>query len=180
MDLTITTKRVEELTRDECREMFSFAKNLMAEEWERFMDHVSIQEIVYIFRTTKEKELVAFSFWRVKNTPNSRTKVIYQGKLRIAKEYRRRSLHVIAQVMYFFRKQFRDPFSSFYLMSIATLFNFVSMKKSISKYWILTGLNRHSIKDQEILSPVYSTLNSAIADGGHEVDGNFDNSDLKS
>jgi len=75
--------------------------------------------------------------WQLQHTKNSRVKVILQGKLRITEPYRRRSLHVAAGLRFFLAQKLRYPLARFFMISVASLFNFVSMTMAVHRYIVL-------------------------------------------
>ncbi len=61
------------------------------------------------------------------------------GKLRIDARYRRLGLHIRAALMFYGSKQIRHPCTNYHFVSIASLFNFVSMAKQVGTWQWLTG-----------------------------------------
>jgi len=84
---------------------------------------------------------VGISMWRTKPTASPRVKAIVQGKLRIQQQYRRLGLHIRACLLYYARVQWREPCVRFYFVSVASLFNYVSVRKQISHCKIWNGNN---------------------------------------
>jgi hypothetical protein len=123
--------------------------------------------------------VIGLSGWRTASTSNPRVKVIVQGKLRVAIEHRRRGLHHAAGLAYYFSEQIRQPLCTFVFLSIASLYNFVSMRKrcedephmrgddatfcfSVSEYWILN--NPQAAAKSPLLKLAYECLERMIAD----------------
>eukprot|EP01114_Cavostelium_apophysatum_P018178 TRINITY_DN556_c0_g1_i1.p1 TRINITY_DN556_c0_g1~~TRINITY_DN556_c0_g1_i1.p1 ORF type:complete len:255 (+),score=43.72 TRINITY_DN556_c0_g1_i1:113-877(+) len=153
---------VASITLDEMDRMYEFSNSLMEEKVETFFNHVRTQDVFYVFRRTVDKEIVGLSGWDTKETSDPYTKVILQGKLRIRKDFRRKGLHVQAQLFYFLRQKMRHPFCSFIFLSVASLFNFVSMKRSTKKYWILKGLEHAPPEDVNQLKLTYEILDWVV------------------
>jgi hypothetical protein len=63
---------------------------------------------------------------------------------------------VVASLLYYVWKQLRHPLTRFYFFSIASVFNYVSMKKSVSRHYVLNGI--HSPEDRAIVAPLYPIL----------------------
>jgi len=87
-----------------------------------------------------DSKLIGVSFWRTLPTSNKNCQVIYQGKLRIDSKFRRHGIHILAVLKYYFTKQWKSPFTKFYFLSIASLFNFVSMRKQVIEYTVFPNM----------------------------------------
>eukprot|EP01111_Echinosteliopsis_oligospora_P014316 TRINITY_DN5369_c0_g1_i2.p1 TRINITY_DN5369_c0_g1~~TRINITY_DN5369_c0_g1_i2.p1 ORF type:complete len:209 (-),score=30.16 TRINITY_DN5369_c0_g1_i2:6-632(-) len=120
------------------------------------------------FKKKNTKELVGVSYWRTKTTTNTRVRIIAQGKLRIHKDYRRLGLHTQAGFFYYIRSQLRHPLTRFYFLTIASLFNFVSMRKTVGEYYILN--KDHTPATARSLAPVYSILDDLIEEDKFTID----------
>jgi hypothetical protein len=195
-DVEVEARDCSTLTEDELQVFYHFSNDLMTEAFESFERHVKLHELVYVFFQSSSspsvsatsspsssssssslvqhnRKMVGFSFWRWKPTSNLRVKAIVQGKLRILKDQRRKSLHVRAGILYYFRKQWQDPFATFYFVSIASIFNFVSMRRGVSQYGILNRTQQQSLsKVESRFLPLYEILDDLIEEDKFEKDPN--------
>jgi len=128
------------LDASQTQRIYEFCNSLMEESFESFHRHVSLHDVVYLFYKKETRELIGVSYWRHKDTQHPHIKVIIQGKLRIHKDYRRRGLHNRAGLYYYLRCQIRAPFIRFFFVSIASIFNYVSMRKTVGEYYILNDV----------------------------------------
>jgi len=167
-DIYVTQYGVSSLSHDESQRIYEFCNSLMAESFESFHCHVSLHDVVYLFRKKDTNELVGVSYWRNRTTQNPHIKVILQGKLRIHKDYRRLGLHNRAGLYYYIRCQIRAPFTRFYFMSIASIFNFVSMRKTVGEYYILNGDHPPSTPCSVFL--LYPILQAMMKEDSFEFD----------
>lgn len=79
--LSMSVRRCSALTADEQAELYEFSNSLMAETREAFLNHVSLQDLAFIFRTGPEKQLVGISLWRTVDSDHPWVKIIVQGAL---------------------------------------------------------------------------------------------------
>eukprot|EP01113_Clastostelium_recurvatum_P049067 TRINITY_DN9035_c0_g1_i2.p1 TRINITY_DN9035_c0_g1~~TRINITY_DN9035_c0_g1_i2.p1 ORF type:complete len:268 (+),score=26.53 TRINITY_DN9035_c0_g1_i2:1-804(+) len=136
--LVVTTHQCCSLDDALLHEIHALANSLIQESYEAFCRHSSLHDVVYLFRDkSRNNRLVGCSYWRTLPTALPRVQAIVQGKLRIEADYRRQGLHVRAGLWYYFRKQLRAPLTMFYFISIASLYNFVSMRRAINTYTII-------------------------------------------
>lgn len=176
LGVSVEVRRCASLSEDEMRQLYGFSNELMAESADSFLNHMEQYDLAFIFRekssTSGAKKavgrLVGLSVWRTMDTDNSWVKVIVQGKLRIVHEYRRRSLHVVACLLYYAWKQLRHPLTRFFFFSIASVFNYVSMKRSVGRYYVLNNI--HPPEERAIVAPLYSILDRAVKDDNFEVE----------
>jgi hypothetical protein len=141
--LKVSAGNPTKLTAAELREIHTFSISVLDEPFESFRLSALWHDIIYVFKESESNRMVGISFWRHESIelPNGmgRIKVIVQGKLRILASYRRLSLHVWATLWYWFQLQIQYPWERIWFISIASLFNYVSMRKSVSKYYVMDG-----------------------------------------
>jgi hypothetical protein len=58
--------------------------------------------------------------------------------------------------LYYAWKQLRHPLTRFFFFSIASVFNYVSMKRSVGRYYVLNNI--HPPEERAIVAPLYSIL----------------------
>ena len=114
---------------------------------------------VYVFKS--KGEIVGVSMWSIFPTKDPRVKVIYQGKLRIAMAFRQRGLHVEAVLRYYFRRQFSDPLTTFWFLSIASVFNYVSARRQVGDVHILNKRYK-SEQERKQIAPIEAVLVSRM------------------
>jgi len=158
-DLHVERRDTASIKDEELEYIYHFCNSIMQESFEGFVNHARLYDFLFLFKAKKDDQIVGVSLWRCVETGSPWVRVIIQGKLRIRKEYRRRALHVKASLYYYLRCQLRHPLSSFYFLSIATIFNYVSMRKTVSNFWILNhSNNKREGKTMKLLYPVLDRL----------------------
>lgn len=147
-------------------EQYAFSNSLMEETMASFRNHMATIDYTFVFRDVTGKygnewslsfltllffffffiRIIGLSSWRSVATANNRVRMIVQGKLRVAIEYRRRGLHIFAGLAYYLREQLCHPLTTFIFISIASLYNFVSMKKRYDREvsCSINKINKHS------------------------------------
>jgi hypothetical protein len=135
--LSVETKDPRRMLSNELKLLYEFSNFVMEETFDTFINHVLLHDVVYLFRRQSNGELVGFSCWRHVNLSGENIKIIIQGKLRILSSYRRIGLHVWATLWYWFTLQSQYPFHRIWFTAFVSLFNYVSLRKSISDVYIM-------------------------------------------
>jgi len=174
--LTVETADPRALAEPLLRELHAFSDSLMKEAYGPFSVHVANHDTVYIFRRQLDASLVGFSFWRHKRlclpplsstTTTKEIIAIQQGKLRILGNYRRLSIHVWATLWYWLRVQWANPTRRLWFISIASLFNYVSMRRSVGEFYLMDGKYDGEPSDLLILQEL---LDEMIREDNFDVD----------
>jgi len=155
---------------EKIKTLYEFSNSVMEENFETFINHVLLHDVVYLFRRQSDGALVGFSCWRHvdwSSQHGGHIKIIVQGKLRILSSYRRIGLHVWATLWYWFALQWRFPFQRIWLTAFASLFNYVSMRKSISEYYLMNG--KYNGAPTQDLHSIQEFVNERIRKDLYEV-----------
>lgn len=169
--LRVATVDPRSLSADQLRQLHNFSRSVLEEPFESFERSALWHDVVYIFKRQADGEVIGISFWRhtdLKVRDGDTIKVIVQGKLRILAQYRRLGLHVWANLWYWYSLQRRFPWKRIWLISIASLFNYVSMRKSISDFHLIGG--DYSRGRKEDLQALHVYLKELVAMDKFEFD----------
>ena len=115
-------------------ELHSFAHGLMAEAHEHFLVHARTNDVVHVFRQADTRRIVGFQFWKAVPLTLPRSRAIIGGKLRIHPAFRRRGLHLVSGLTFLAQEKRRHPTHRHYRLSIASVFGFVTLTRSLARY----------------------------------------------
>ena len=132
----LETVRRDALTDERIRELHALSNRLATEDFEHFARHARTNELVHVFRRADTDEIVGFQFWQTKSLDLPRTRVAPAGKLRMAPEFRNRSLHLLSMVTFYLQNKVRHPFTRYYCTELASVLGFISVTEALADYTV--------------------------------------------
>lgn len=120
------------------RPLYELSNALMAETYEHFAEHARTNDELTVFH--HDGALAGFQFWRAFG--ENGTRYVLGGKLRIVPAARRRGLHLAAGLELLRRELAHGQ--PVVRLSIAALFGFVSIAKSLAHFEFIDGASPHA------------------------------------